>query len=766
MMWFVYPMIRKIILFLLLSSVSSFVIASSFKVKEIIIDGNKRISFETIRSYLPVEIGDSLNAESTAVSLKQLYQTKFFKDIALYKEKGGVLKIVVLERPSIADISMDGNELIKTEDLEVALSSLGVKKGRIFNKNQLEKIIVDLRRQYQNQGYYAAEIEILVEELPRNRVSLKVNVEEGKPASIGRITLVGNKTYDDERLKSRMLLSDVANFASADSYAKPKLLSDEETIKSYYMDRGFAEFEHKSSQVSLSLDKTKVYITINFKEGSQYTVSNVKFSGETILKNADLIILQRIFKENLYSRSKIIATVNKLRDRLSEEGYAFAEIDPITRLDTESKTVSVDFRIDPKKRVYVRKILINGNTRTRDHVIRRELRQLESAPYSLKSVRSSNARLNRLGFFKLAKIDTKRVSEDLVDLVINIEEKSTGSFNAGVGYSQLDGANFTIGVTERNVLGSGYKANLNGSFSKSTKSLDVGVINPFFTDSGMSLGGGIYFREIDAKELGAADYTLNNYGLRLSLGYPISEWSKLSFSVKLDDQNILCNESFYVCSRYEDDQGRHFNSVKLMAGWSYDTRNAFYFPSKGQKTSLSTEITLPTNSKVSYYKAFADESIFIPISKNFTFKLKAGLSYGAGYNGFEGIPFYENFYAGGIGSVRGYEPNSLGNVYDSVTDGSSKASGGSFRAVSSAELIFPMPFVEESDNLRFSLFVDAGNVFKSSLTANIDGFRTSAGLGVSWITPVGPLTFSFARALNDRDKDKTQVFQFNLGVPM
>ena len=759
-------MIRKIILFLLLSSVSSFVIASSFKVKEIIIDGNKRISFETIRSYLPIEVGDNLNAEATAVSLKQLYQTKFFKDIALYKEKGGVLKIVVLERPSIADISMDGNELIKTEDLEVALSSLGVKKGRIFNQNQLEKIIVDLRRQYQNQGYYAAEIGIQVEELPRNRVSLKVNVEEGKPASIGRITLVGNKTYDDERLKGRMLLSDVANFASADSYAKPKLLSDEETIKSYYMDRGFAEFEHKSSQVSLSLDKTKVYITINFKEGSQYTVSNVKFSGETILKNTDLIVLQKIFKENLYSRSKIIATVNKLRDRLSEEGYAFAEIDPITRLDTENKTVSVDFRIDPKKRVYVRKILINGNTRTRDHVIRRELRQLESAPYSLKSVRSSNARLNRLGFFKLAKIDTKRVSEDLVDLVINIEEQSTGSFNAGVGYSQLDGANFTIGVTERNVLGSGYKANLNGNFSKSTKSLNIGVINPFFTDSGMSLGGEIYFREIDAKELGAADYTLNNYGVRLSLGYPISEWSKLSFSVKLDDQNILCNESFHVCSRYEDDQGRHFNSVKLMAGWSYDTRNAFYFPSKGQKTSLSTEITLPTNSKASYYKAFADESIFIPISKNFTFKLKAGLSYGAGYNGFEGIPFYENFYAGGIGSVRGYEPNSLGNVYDLVVDGSTKASGGSFRVISSAELIFPMPFVEESDNLRFSLFVDAGNVFKNSLTANVDDFRTSAGLGVSWITPVGPLTFSFARALNDRDKDKTQVFQFNLGVPM
>ena len=766
MMWFVFPMVRKTLLSVFLSSMISSVSADEFEIKEIIIEGNQRISFETVRSYLPVEIGDILNSDRSAISLKQLYQTKFFKDIALYKEAGGVLKIVVLERPSIADITIEGNELIKTEDLETALSTLGMKKGRIFNKNQLEKIVVDLRRQYQNQGYYAAEIEILVEKLPRNRVSLKVNVEEGKPAGIGRITLVGNKTYDDDRLKSRLLLSDVANFGNPDSYAKPKLLSDEETIKSYYMDRGFAEFEHKNSQVSLSLDKTKVYITINFVEGPQYDVSEVKFSGETIIKKDALKKLQRISEGDLYSRSRIVATVNKLRDRLSEEGYAFAKIEPITKLDKEKRSVSIDFRIEPKKRVYVRRILIKGNTRTRDHVIRREFRQLESAPYSLKAVRRSNARLNRLGFFKQAKIDTKRVADDLVDLVVAIEEQSTGSFNAGIGYSQIDGANFTVGVTERNVLGSGYKANLNGSFSKSTKSLDIGVTNPYFTDSGVSLGGGIYFREINAEELGGADYTLNNYGVRLSLSYPISERSKLSFSVKLDDQTILCSDSFLVCSTYVGDKGKHFNSVKISAGWSYDTRNAFYFPSKGQKTSLSTEVTIPTSSDVSFYKIFADESIFLPINKNFTFKMKLGLSYGSGYNDNSDIPFYENFYAGGIGSVRGYEPNSLGSIYNLVTDGSSRASGGSFRAVSTAELIFPMPFVEASDNLRLSLFVDAGNVFQDADSAKIDGIRTSTGLGISWITPVGPLSFSFARPLNDREGDKTQVFQFNLGVPL
>ncbi len=740
--------------------------ANAFVIKDIAVEGNKRISFETIRSYLPVEKGDVLTPELAAKSLKQLYKTKFFKDISLYKLEDGTLKIVFLERPSIADISIEGNELIKTEDLKTALASMGVKKGRIFNESSLEKIVVDLRRQYQNQGYYAAEVDIVVKKLPRNRVSLVVKVEEGKPASIGRITLVGNKVYSDDHLKGRMLLSETSLMGGGDKYAKPKLQSDQETIKSYYMDRGFAEFKLKSSQVSLALDKTQVFITINFKEGPQYEVSNIRFSGETGLDKAELDKLLRIHKNELFSRGKIIATVNAIRDRLSEEGYAFAKIEPITKLDKDNHLVSIDFRIELKKRVYVRRVIIRGNTRTHDNVIRRELRQLESAPYSLKAVRRSNSRLNRLGYFKVAKIETNRLSADQVDLVVNVEEQSTGSFNAGLGFSQLDGLSLTLGVTERNVIGSGYKANLNGTFSKSTKTLDLGLTNPFFTSDGVSLGGGLYYREVDAKQLRVANYTTNNYGVRLSMGYPTSEYSNLNYGLRFDDQNLICDQGFTVCTDYTAKEGSHFNSVKPTLGWSYDTKNSFYFPTSGQSTSLSAEVTVPTSSKIYYYKLFAKESVYFPMTKNLTLKIKADLGYGAGFNDSVGIPFYEHFYAGGIGSVRGYEPNSLGPVYNYATDGSSSAAGGSVRVVTNAEIIFPMPFIDDSGNLRLSLFVDAGNVFDGFKNVKAKDVRASTGLGVAWITPVGPLAFSLAYPLNAQKTDKTQVFQFNLGIPL
>lgn len=761
-------MVKQYLFILLVigSLFSNTVLADEFKIQKIVVEGNQRISFETVRSYLPVDIGDTLTPKLTSESLKQLYQTKFFQDIAFYELPDGVLKIKVKERPSISDITMEGNELIKTEDMKQALGNIGVKKGRIFNENQLDKIIVDLRRQYQNQGYYAADVKIDVEKLPRNRVALKVKVQEGKPASIGRITLVGNKTYSDKRLKGVMLLSESAMVGDSDKYAKPKLQSDQETIRSFYMDRGFAEFKLESTQVSLSLDKTQVFITINMKEGPQYSVSDIKFSGETILKPDELKSLLKIHSGDLFSRSQVIATVNALRDRLSEEGYAFAEIEPITKLDKNNRLVSLDFRVEPKDRVYVRRIVIQGNTRTRDYVIRRELRQLESAPYSLKGVKRSNTRLNRLGYFKTAKINTKRVSKDQVDLIVKVEEQSTGSFNAGVGYSQLDGVNFTIGVTERNVIGSGYKANINGTYSKSTKTLDMGITNPYFTVDGVSLGGGAYAREIDAAQLGVSDYTTNNYGVRLNLGYPTSEYSNLSYGLKFDDQKLVCIDTFTVCKAYTGEYGSHFNSVRYSMGWSYDSKNSFYFPTEGQSTSVSGELTIPTSSDVSFYKLYLDESAFFPLSDNFTFKLKGSAAYGAGYGSYKGLPFYENFYAGGIGSVRGYEPNSLGPRYDLATDGSDRPAGGNVKLVTNAELIFPMPFIEDSSNIRISLFADAGNVFNGTDNIKLKEFRASTGVAFAWITPVGPLAFSFARALNDQPGDKTQVFQFNLGVPL
>lgn len=768
MIWFEFQMIKRIALLFCLFTcfVATAAYADDFKIKKIEVEGNHRISFETVRSYLPVDIGSDLTPELTRESLKQLYATKFFQDIALYRLSEGVLKIVVKERPSISDITFEGNELIKTDDLKQALGGLGVKKGRIFNKNQLVKIIVDLRRQYQNQGYYAADVKIDVKKLPRNRVTLKVKVAEGQPANIGRITLVGNKTYSDKRLKSTMILSESVVIGDNDKYSKPKLQSDEESLRSFYMDRGFAEFKLESTQVSLSLDKTQVFITINMKEGSQYSISKIKFSGETILKKKELNQLLKIHEGDLFSRSKIIATVNALRDRLSEEGYAFAKVEPITVLDKNNRLVSLDFRVDPKDRVYVRRIIIKGNTRTRDYVIRRELRQFESAPYSLKGVRRSNTRLNRLGYFKKIKIDTKRISQDQVDLVVNAEEQSTGSFNAGIGYSQVDGVNFTIGVTERNVIGSGYKANINSTYSSSTKSLDLGVTNPYFTPDGVSLGGGLYAREIDAAQLGVSDYTTNNYGARFNLGYPTSENSNLSYGLKFDDQKLVCIDTFTVCKAYTATYGSHFNSVRYSMGWSYDTKNAFYFPSSGQSSSLSGEITIPTSSDVSFYKVYLDESAYIPLSNDFTFKLKGSAAYGDGLGNYKGLPFYENFYAGGMGTVRGYEPNSLGPAYDLATQGSNRPIGGSVKLIASSEVIFPMPFIEDSSNIRMSLFLDAGNVFNGVDSVRVKEFRASTGLSMAWITPVGPLAFSLSKALNDQPGDKTQVFQFNLGVPL
>ncbi len=742
-------------------------VADKFTIEKLEIIGNERISFETIHSHLPVSIGEAVSAQEIQQSIQSLYNTGFFKDVSLWHRKQGVLVIKVVERPSIAEIEISGNKLINTEDMNQALEGLGIKKGRIFNSTQMDRVIVDLRRRYQNQGYYATDVSITVDKLPRNRVAIKVTIEEGESATIGRITLVGNKTFSDEELKNVMLLSDSVVIGRGDKYSKPKLQSDLETIKSYYLDRGFVEFKIASSQVSLSLDKTKVFITINLDEGPQYTISDIKFSGYTVLPESELRNLLEMKEEDLFNRSAVVATMTALRDRLSEEAFAFAEIEPITTLDEENRLVAIDFRIEPRDRIYVRRILIEGNTRTRDHVIRRELRQFEATPYSLQSIRRSNSRLDRLGYFKNADIETRRVATDQVDLIVSVEEQSTGSFNAGLGFSQLDGGSFTIGVTERNLIGSGNTLSFNSRYSASTQSLNLDFTNPYFTKDGVSLGGGIYFREIDAAELGVADYSINNFGTRVNLGYPLSEYSNISYGLTLDSQELLCNTAFTACIAHTAKYGTGYDSAKFSIGWRHDTKNAFFFPTEGRLTSLVAEVSVPIDeSNIAFYKVHARETVFFPLSDFLTLQLKGNVSYGDGLGSFDGLPFYEKFYTGGIGSVRGYEANSLGPVYNLEQDGSDRPKGGRIEVVSTAALVFPMPFVDDSTNLRISLFVDAGNVFANVEDVKLEEFRVATGLGISWITPIGPLSFSLSRPLNAKDNDKTQTFQFNLGIAM
>ncbi|MDX1353403.1 MAG: outer membrane protein assembly factor BamA, partial [Thiomicrorhabdus sp.] len=449
--------------------------------------------------------------------------------------------------------------------------------------------------------------------------------------------------------------------------------------------------------------------------------------------------------------------------RLSEEGYAFAEVEPETVFDRENRTIALNFKIEPKKRVYIRRVEIEGNTRTRDHVIRREMRQFESAPYSLKMVRQSKERIQRVGFFKSSDIETRRVSQDQVDLIVKVEEQPTGSFSAGVGYSQLDGVSFNLGVSERNFIGSGNKLNFNVATSASQKSADIGVTNPYFTDDGVSLGAGFYYREVDATELDIAEYTTNNLGVRLSLGYPLSETNSLTYGLKFDSQEVICTDAFTYCNQYVNQYGKTSNSIIASVGWTHNSTNAFYFPTKGQKTSLSLEAVIPSTSETPFYKVYANESWYQPLTDNFTMQLKTGLAFGDGYGDIDQLPFYERFYAGGIGTVRGFEPNSLGERYDLTTQGSDSPTGGDVKLTGTAGLVFPVPFIEDSSNARVSLFFDFGNVFNDLDAFDAGELRTSAGLGVSWITPVGPLSFSIARPIAYSSSDKLQSFQFTLG---
>lgn len=748
-------------------ALSSPMTLQAFQVKQVELEGSNRISLETINSYLPFQLGESLQPEKAQETIKRLYQTGFFSDVSLLKKEDNTLLIVVKERPSIAKVEIEGNQLIETDVLNSALESLGVKQGRIYNNLDLDRIVLDLRRRYQNQGYYAAKISIETELLPRNRVEVLIQIEEGNPATLGKISFVGNEVYSDSKLSSRFELSASAQDGEGDNYSKPEVEANIENLRSYYLDTGYADFKVRSSQVSLSVDKTKVFTTINLEEGEQFRFASIDYSGETIVSQDDLIAMTPFVVGDIFSRSQVLQTVTAIRDRLSEEGYAFATVEPETTLNREENTVTLNIQIEPKSRVYIRHILVEGNTRTRDHVIRREMRQFESAPYSLSKVRQSKTRLQRLGYFKSSDIETKRVSPDEVDLIVKVEEQPTGSFTAGVGYSQLDGVSFNLGLSERNFIGSGNQLDFSVNTSSAQKTADIGLTNPYFTEDGVSLGAGFYYSEIDAEELDVADYTTNNMGIRLSSGYPLSETARINYGLKFDSQELVCSSNFYFCNDYVDDNGANTDSVIASIGWSYNTTNSFYFPSKGQKTSISLEAVLPGTSDDPYYKVYLNENFFLPVTNNISLQLKGGLAFGSFYDNArdkDGLAFYERFYAGGIGTVRGFEPNSLGENFDYNTDGSDRPKGGSARITSTAALVMPIPFIEDSSNQRISLFVDSGHVYNTLNDVDLGELRSAAGIGFSWITPVGPLTFSLATPIQSEETDETQTFQFTLGT--
>ena len=773
---------KRSLLSLLIGSLAMAPGAQAFVVTDIRIDGLQRVSAGTVFNSLPVEVGDDVEAPEVAGAVRSLYQTGYFNDIQIGRD-GDVLVVTVTERPSISEIEFKGNKAIKTEDLTKGLSQAGLAEGEIFQQATLEAIRLELERQYVSQGRYGASITAEVEAQPRNRVKLTINVKEGKVATIQHVNVVGNTVFTDEELTELFELQKTEwyqFFSSADKYSREKLSGDLERLRSYYLDRGYINFNIASTQVSISPDKQGVYITVNLDEGDKYTISDVNLAGDIVIPEDEAQKLLLAKNDQVFSRRVITTTEEVLSRRLGNEGYTFANVTGIPKPDHDNKTVSLTFFVDPGRRAYVRRINFSGNTKTDDEVLRREMRQMEGASANTQKIEQSKVRLERLGFFKQVNVETPPVpgTSDQIDVNYSIEEQPSGSITASVGYSQSDGLLLGGSISQSNFLGSGNKVSIALNKSDVSQLYNFSFMDPYYTVDGVSRGFDVFYRKYDYTSSDISSYAADTYGGNVRYGYPISESQSLSFSLGIDGTSITTGKSTpEVISDYLKVEGEKFTNFKATLGWSESELNRGLLPTDGYSQSVSVTAAVP-GSTTTFYKLMYRGQYFQPITHGLTARLATRLGYAGAYGSTSEVPFFENYYSGGFGSVRGYKDNTLGpkaaegeggnaNNYNSI--------GGNVLIEGTVEILIPMPFVKDQRSLRTSVFFDYGNVFDTSCStlASVEGctspdlseLRYSVGIGLTWVTPLGPLTFSLAEALNPKGKDETQVFQFSLGAP-
>ncbi len=761
-------------LLLLASLVGKAAAFDPFVVSEIRIDGLSRISAGTVFSYLPIEKGDQVDRVRAADAIRALYKTGFFKDVQIARQ-GEILVVSVVERPAISKITLTGNKDIKTEDLLKGLREIGLQEGETFDRLELDRLTQELTRQYNNRGKYNVTIKPRVVELDRNRVEITITVAEGKAARIKHINVVGNQVFSDKEIREEFE-SDTTNWTSwysrDDQYSREKLSGDLEKLTSYYQDRGYVDFNVESTQVSISPDKRDIFITANVREGEVYKLSDLKLTGELILKEEDLRQLIISKPGEVFSRRKLEATAEGISKVLANIGYAFADVTPIPEVNKEDRTVAVNFFVNPGKRVYVRRVVFEGNQRTQDEVMRREMRQFEGAWFSQAALDRSKIRLQRLGFFKIVEVETPRVagSEDQVDVVVKVEETNSGAFQFGLGYSELQGLLTSISVTQRNFLGTGNTVGVTAQQNSFVKRFDFNYFDPYFTDDGISVGYNLSYRELDQRDANLANYTSSIASGEVLFGLPLTETDTLSVSLGIDKNEILtyAGATPQPFIDYLNTLGnRTIHTWRAQAGWARDSRNKFFAPTRGSFKRVSAEVALP-GSTVEYYKLVAQYSRYFPMGDYLTFLAQGDLGYGNAYGNSKdlGFPFFENFYAGGTRSVRGFEDNTLGPCDDSTTAVISRCQpiGGSFRTVANFELIFPTPFVKrDEDSTQISAFLDVGNVFGEFSDFSTSDLRASAGISFKWQAPVGPIILNIARPLRQKDGDRTETLQFAFG---
>jgi len=756
---------KLLVLSLLAFSFLSAYAQESFQIRDIQIDGLQKISPGTVFNYLPIKVGDVVDDEAIREAIRELFKTGFFQDVQL-EQDGDTLVVVVQERPSITDIDFVGNDEIKDEDLTAALDQLGLSKGRIFQQSILDQTVEELKAQYFSQGRYSAEVEALITPQPQNGVAITLQIDEGDVTKIKEIKFIGNDVFSERQLLKRFKQKEKRAWrllSKKDRYSKQQFSADLENLSSFYQDRGYLDFEITSTDVSISPEKDEIFITVSLNEGDLYTISSYDVQGDLVVPKEELVQLVEIENGQVFSRKDVNSSRSAIAERLADEGYAFATVNAVPEVNDEDKSVDFTFVVDRGGRVYVRQINISGNQATQDEVIRRELRQFEGSWYSSEKIKRSRVRLERLGFFNSISIDTKPVPgiPDQVDLEVNVNEKSTGNFLIGLGYSSSDGLLLRGSVSQKNLFGSGREAAFSANTSDSVTRYDLTFRNPYYTTSGISRGFRIRKREVDSSEVDTAEYILDSLGGGIFYGFPLSEFNTLN--VGLDYERIDLEETSETPPEFKNfiDSFPKNDVYKLTSSISHDTRDSLSWPSSGGIVSFSLEAALP-GSDLEFYKTNLRSAYYQPLfSENFVLKVGGSVGYGDGYGDTPTLPFFENFFAGGPTTVRGYESRSLGPLDTGETP---ETIGGAKRLLASVELLFPFPGAAETRDKRLGLFFDAGQVYNQDDSFDTGELRYSAGLSFRWFSPVGPIVMSYGVPLNEEDDDEEENFQLTLGV--
>ena len=781
-----------------------------FLVSDIRIIGLQRVSTGSIFNVIPISVGDRIDIRKSNDIVRSLFSTEQFDDIQIGKD-GNTLIITVVERPSISLIEISGNKALKTEQLLESLDGVGIKEGEVYKRSTLEKVKSELVRSYASNGRYGADVEINEILKPRNRLEINIEVDEGNSAKIKKISIIGNETFTDDELLDSFELSEGSFFSflsSNNQYSREKLVGDLETLESYYRDRGYLKFSIESSQISLSRDKKSIFITYNVNEGEKYTINDVDVIGEIPFEEEVYIEIVNSLKDQTYSQAQITSIEEFFVNVLGNRGYAFAEVKGDTEITDDSNEVKLIFTVIPGNKTYTRKILFTGNDVTQDHVLRREMRQFEGAWTSDNSIEAGKVRLERLGYFKEVNVETIPVvgTEDQIDIVYSVDEETTGSVGGNIGYSDF-GLMLGFNLQEQNFLGSGNTVGIGINKNIYSEMYNLSFMNPYATKDGVSLGYNVYFRETDYGEFNVANYLTNSNGFGAQFGYPTSDITRLGFNVTYDKTDIDVG-TLPALEIYDfvSAEGNIFETLSVQFSWQRVTLNRGLFPTAGSSTVISLSTTVP-GSDLSYYRSSIRQRYYRPLSSNFVFGFSGELGYLDAYGDTEETPFFQNFYAGGPRSLRGFESNTLGprstdapcyefnyeektcpNLIDTDGDGEldspyinpyanstsryrDRPIGGNIKVEGSLQLIFKLPFIEDQRSLRSAFFFDFGNVFSDNCKdyqincykPALEDLRYSYGVGVTWITGFGPLSLAISKPTNAGPQERTEEFQFTVG---